>query len=56
MNSRFTDLFIKRPVLATVISLLILIIGLHTIGSGLIMKPWQDRSMSEKTLVQSLNQ
>ncbi len=30
---RFTDLFIKRPVLATVISLLILALGLRSIGS-----------------------
>ena len=33
MNSRFTDIFIKRPVLATVISLLILVIGLRAIFS-----------------------
>ncbi|MDR3492295.1 MAG: efflux RND transporter permease subunit [Gammaproteobacteria bacterium] len=30
---RFTDIFIKRPVLATVISLLILVLGLRSIGS-----------------------
>ena len=28
----FTDLFIKRPVLATVVSLLILVLGLRSIG------------------------
>lgn len=33
MNSRFTDLFIKRPVLATVVSLLILVLGLRAIFS-----------------------
>src|SRR3989338_5241942 len=33
MNSRFTDIFIKRPVLATVISLLILVLGLRAIFS-----------------------
>lgn len=31
MNRKFTDIFIKRPVLATVISLLILILGLRAI-------------------------
>ncbi len=30
---RFTDLFIQRPVLATVVSLLILVLGLRSIGS-----------------------
>jgi multidrug efflux pump len=30
---RFTDLFIRRPVLASVVSLLILVIGLRAIGS-----------------------
>jgi multidrug efflux pump len=30
---RFTDLFIKRPVLATVVSLLILMLGLRSMGS-----------------------
>jgi multidrug efflux pump len=30
---RFTDIFIQRPVLATVVSLLILVMGLHSIGS-----------------------
>jgi len=30
---RFTDIFIERPVLATVISLLILVLGLRSIGS-----------------------
>jgi multidrug efflux pump len=29
---RFTDLFIKRPVLATVVSLLILVLGLRSVG------------------------
>ncbi len=29
----FTDLFIKRPVLAAVISLLILVLGLRSVGS-----------------------
>ncbi|HSW70369.1 MAG TPA: efflux RND transporter permease subunit, partial [Gammaproteobacteria bacterium] len=29
----FTDLFIKRPVLATVVSLFILALGLRSIGS-----------------------
>jgi len=29
----FTDLFIKRPVLAVVISLLILVLGLRSVGS-----------------------
>ncbi len=29
---RFTDLFIRRPVLATVVSLLILVLGLRSIG------------------------
>lgn len=35
---QFTDLFIKRPVLATVISLLILALGLRSIGSLPIMQ------------------
>lgn len=30
---RYTDIFIKRPVLATVVSLLILVLGLRSIGS-----------------------
>ena len=29
----FTDIFIKRPVLATVVSLFVLVLGLHAIGS-----------------------
>src|SRR5512140_242175 len=29
---RFTDLFIRRPVLATVLSLLILVLGIRSIG------------------------
>ena len=29
---RFTDIFIKRPVLATVVSLLILLIGLQSLA------------------------
>src|SRR3989338_7823734 len=33
MKSRFTDLFIKRPVLATVVSLLIFVLGLRAIFS-----------------------
>ncbi len=31
-SSRFTDIFIHRPVLATVVSLLILVLGLRSIG------------------------
>ena len=31
MNTRFTDIFIKRPVLASVISLLIFLVGLHSV-------------------------
>src|SRR5260221_8582609 len=30
---KFTDLFIRRPVLATVVSLLILVVGLRAIGA-----------------------
>ena len=30
---KFTDLFIRRPVLATVISLLILVLGLRSLGT-----------------------
>jgi multidrug efflux pump len=29
---RFTDIFIRRPVLATVVSLLILVLGLRSLG------------------------
>ena len=29
---RFTDLYIRRPVLASVISLLILVVGLRAVG------------------------
>ena len=32
ITSRFTDIFIRRPVLATVISLLILVLGLRSLG------------------------
>ncbi len=32
MNTRFTDIFIKRPVLASVISLLIFLVGLHSVS------------------------
>src|ERR1700722_9277712 len=32
-SSRITDIFIERPVLATVVSLLILVLGLRSIGS-----------------------
>jgi len=32
MNTKFTDLFIKRPVLASVVSLVILVLGLRSIG------------------------
>ena len=32
MNTKFTDIFIKRPVLATVVSLVILVLGLRSIG------------------------
>ncbi|MGO8754827.1 MAG: efflux RND transporter permease subunit [Gallionellaceae bacterium] len=32
MNKKFTDLFITRPVLATVVSLVILILGLRSVG------------------------
>jgi multidrug efflux pump len=32
MNKKFTDIFIHRPVLATVISLVILVLGLRSIG------------------------
>jgi multidrug efflux pump len=32
MNKKFTDIFIRRPVLATVISLVILVLGLRSIG------------------------
>lgn len=31
MNSRFTDIFIKRPVLATVVSLMIFVLGLRAV-------------------------
>jgi multidrug efflux pump len=30
---KFTDLFIRRPVLASVVSLLILVVGLRAIGA-----------------------
>src|SRR5471032_1934364 len=33
MNKSFTDLFIRRPVLATVISLMILVLGLRAVFS-----------------------
>src|SRR6187401_563152 len=33
MNSKFTDLFVRRPVLALVVSLVILIAGLQSIRS-----------------------
>jgi len=32
MNTKFTDIFIKRPVLASVVSLVILVLGLRSIG------------------------
>jgi len=32
MNEKFTDIFIKRPVLATVVSLVILVLGLRSAG------------------------
>src|SRR5512143_1037324 len=32
MNRKFTDLFIERPVLATVVSLVILVLGLRSVG------------------------
>lgn len=32
MNTKFTDIFIQRPVLATVVSLVILVLGLRSIG------------------------
>ncbi|MDD4887008.1 MAG: efflux RND transporter permease subunit, partial [Thiomonas sp.] len=32
MNKKFTDIFIERPVLATVVSLVILVLGLRSIG------------------------
>src|ERR1700758_4151129 len=32
-NSKFTDLFIRRPVLATVVSLMILVLGLRAVFS-----------------------
>jgi multidrug efflux pump len=32
ITSRFTDIFIRRPVLATVVSLLILVLGLRSLG------------------------
>src|SRR5579862_6078621 len=32
-NMRFTDIFIKRPVLATVLSLIILTLGLRSVGA-----------------------
>ncbi len=32
MNRKFTDIFIERPVLATVVSLVILVLGLRSIG------------------------
>jgi multidrug efflux pump len=32
MNTKFTDLFIKRPVLASVVSLVILVLGMRSIG------------------------
>lgn len=32
MNTKFTDIFIRRPVLATVVSLVILVLGLRSIG------------------------
>lgn len=31
--SRITDIFVERPVLATVVSLMILVLGLRSIGS-----------------------
>src|SRR5450432_4314656 len=33
MNKSFTDIFIRRPVLATVVSLLILVLGLRAVGT-----------------------
>ena len=30
---KFTDIFIRRPVLATVVSLLILVLGLRAVGA-----------------------
>jgi multidrug efflux pump len=32
MNQKFTDIFVRRPVLATVVSLVILVLGLRSIG------------------------
>jgi multidrug efflux pump len=32
MNTKFTDIFIKRPVLASVVSLVILVLGLRSLG------------------------
>jgi len=32
MNTKFTDIFIQRPVLATVVSLVILVLGLRSFG------------------------
>ena len=32
MNTKFTDIFIRRPVLATVVSLVMLVLGLRSIG------------------------
>ncbi|MGE5087973.1 MAG: efflux RND transporter permease subunit [Candidatus Levyibacteriota bacterium] len=32
MNKKFTDIFIERPVLATVVSLVILVLGLRSVG------------------------
>ena len=33
MNAKFTDLFIRRPVLASVVSLVILVLGLRSVGT-----------------------
>ena len=35
---KFTDIFIRRPVLATVVSLLILVLGLRAVGSLAILE------------------
>ena len=47
MNKRFTDIFISRPVLATVVSLFILVVGL----SALLVLPVRQYPKMENTVI-----
>ena len=52
MTTAFTDIFIKRPVLATVISLLILALGLRSIGSLPVMQyPFTENAVVTVTTI-----